>query len=348
MNRGLNDIAASSGPLQTCGVRTVVVVAFPGVQVLDVTGPAEVFAIANRWLPTDRGYHLTVASPSAGILRTSGGVGLVADRSLEELVGPLDTLLVAGGEGVGATAGDSAVVSAVRHLAGDARRVASVCTGAFLLAAAGLLDGRRATTHWDSCQELARMYPKVLVEPDPIFVRDGQVSTSAGITAGIDLALELVQEDHGRALALRVARQLVVFVQRPGGQSQFSTQLATQGAERRDLRDLQAWIAEHPDADLRIEALAERVAMSTRNFSRAFRKEVGIGPGHYVERARVEAARRHLEESGQSLEQVANHVGFGSAEVLRRSFWRTLGVSPSAYRERFSPGQRTMEVDGAD
>ncbi len=216
-----------------------------------------------------------------------------------------------------------------------------------LLAAAGLLDGRRATTHWDACDALAHRYPKVVVEADPIFVRDGRVSTSAGITAGIDLALAFLQEDHGRALALRVARQLVVFMQRPGGQSQFSAQLNLQSAERRDVRELQAWIAEHPDADLRVETLAERVAMSPRNFSRVFRKQVGTGPGHYVERVRVEAAKRHLEESRRSLEQVAKCSGFASAEVLRRSFWRSLGVSPSAYRDRFSSSPSPMKVSRA-
>jgi transcriptional regulator GlxA family with amidase domain len=313
----------------------MIVVAFPGVQALDVTGPAEVFAIANRWLPGDRRYLLTVAANRVGPLRTSGGVGLIADMALDEVHGPIDTLLVAGGQGTDAMVRNARVVSAVRSLATESRRVASVCTGAFLLAAAGLLDGRRATTHWDACEELARQYPEVVVEPDPIFVRDGRVSTSAGITAGIDLALALVQEDHGHALALRVARQLVVFMQRPGGQSQFSAQLTLQSAERRDVRELQAWIAEHPDADLGVEALAERVAMSPRNFSRVFHRELGSGPGHYVERVRVEAARRYLEEGGRSLEQVARCSGFASAEVLRRSFQRSLGVNPSAYRERF-------------
>lgn len=317
----------------------MILVAFPGVQVLDVAGPAEVLATANRWLPERRWYEPTVAAPATGLLRASGGVGLVADLSLDEVRGPMDTLLVAGGRGTDAMVHAAHTVTAVRRLAADARRVASVCTGAFLLAAAGLLDGRRATTHWDACQDLARRYPKVIVEPDPIFIRDGRVWTSAGITAGIDLALAFVQEDHGRPLALRVARQLVVFVQRPGGQSQFSVQLSLQSAERRDIRELQAWIGEHPDTDLRVEALAERVAMSPRNFSRVFRREVGTGPGHYVERVRVEAARRNLEESRRSVEEVARCSGFASAEVLRRSFQRSLGVTPSAYRERFAHRQ---------
>jgi transcriptional regulator GlxA family with amidase domain len=328
-------------------MRAVILVAFPGVQALDVTGPAEVFAIAGRWLPEDRRYLLTVAAPQVGPLRTSGGVGLVADLALDEVREPIDTLVVAGGHGTGTMVRDPGSVSAVRRLATEARRVASVCTGAFLLAAAGLLDGRRATTHWDACEALAHRYPAVVVERDPIFVRDGRVSTSAGITAGIDLALAFVQEDHGRALALRVARQLVVFMQRPGGQSQFSTQLTMQSAERRDVRELQAWIAEHPDADLRVGALAERVAMSPRNFSRVFRKQVGTGPGHYVERVRIEAARRHLEESERSMEEVARSSGFASAEVLRRSFHRSLCVSPSAYRERFTNGPSQMEVSRA-
>jgi transcriptional regulator GlxA family with amidase domain len=214
--------------------------------------------------------------------------------------------------------------------------VASVCSGAFILAAAGLLDGRRATTHWSGCDLLARLFPAVTVERDPIFVRDGNVWTSAGITAGIDLALALVEADHGRELALDVSRWLVMFVQRPGGQSQFSAQLAAQVAERDPLRDLQAWIGEHPDAELTVEALADRVAMSPRHFARVFREEVGETPARYVEAVRVEAARRLLERTGRSVDDVASACGFGTAETLQRAFRRRLGVSPGAYRRHFS------------
>jgi transcriptional regulator GlxA family with amidase domain len=215
------------------------------------------------------------------------------------------------------------------------RRLGSVCSGAFLLAEAGLLDGRRATTHWGWCKVLAERHPAVRVDPDPIFVRDGNVYTSAGVTAGMDLALALVEEDHGRALALQVARQLVLFLRRPGGQSQFSAQLAVQSADREPLRDLQAWIAEHPGLDLSVPSLARRVAMSPRNFARVFARELGTTPARFVERVRVEAARRRLEESAHGVDMVAAECGFGTAESMRRAFLRTLHVPPSAYRSRF-------------
>jgi transcriptional regulator GlxA family with amidase domain len=211
-----------------------------------------------------------------------------------------------------------------------------VCTGAFVLAAAGLLDGRRATTHWRSCASLARRYPQITVDADPIFVRDGNIYTSAGVTAGMDLALALVEEDHGREVALHVARELVLFLRRPGGQSQFSAQLAVQAADREPLRELQAWIADHLDQDLSIPALAARVAMSERNFARVFTREVGVTPARFVETARIEAARRRLEESSHGVEAVAAQCGFGTAESMRRTFLRRLRVPPSAYRHRFT------------
>jgi transcriptional regulator GlxA family with amidase domain len=220
-------------------------------------------------------------------------------------------------------------------MASRVRRLASVCSGTFLLAEAGLLDGRRVTTHWRGCDELARRYPALTVERDPIFVRDGTVYTSAGVTAGMDLALALVEEDHGRQVALRVARQLVMFLKRPGGQSQFSAQLALQTADREPLRELQAWIADHLDGDLSVPVLAAEVAMSERNFARIFTRQVGVTPARFVERARVEGARRRLEESTDGVEMVAVRCGFGSAEVMRRAFLRLLGVPPSAYRGRF-------------
>ena len=215
------------------------------------------------------------------------------------------------------------------------RRVASVCTGAFLLARAGLLDGRRATTHWASCADLAARYPAVKVEADPIFVRDGDVATSAGVTAGMDLALALVEEDLGRDVALEAARHLVVFLQRPGGQAQFSAQLAAQTADRAPLRQLQAWIPDHLDEDLSVPALARRACMSDRNFARAFRRETGRTPGAYVEAARVERARIALETGDLPVEAIARQVGFGTVETLRRAFRRQVGVSPIEYRTRF-------------
>jgi transcriptional regulator GlxA family with amidase domain len=228
----------------------------------------------------------------------------------------------------------------VRRAAGGARRIASVCTGAFVLAAAGLLDDRRATTHWAFCGELAERFPNVRVERDPIYVRDGEVWTSAGVTAGIDLALALVEEDLGRDIALLVARWLVVFVRRAGGQSQFSAQLAAQTAERVPLRDLQAWIGDHPEADLAVPALARRVAMSVRHFSRVFRAETGASPADYVERIRVETARRLLETSARSVEEIAAAAGFANPEALRRAFGRRVGLSPREYRARFGPAPR--------
>jgi len=249
--------------------------------------------------------------------------------------GDLDTLLIAGGMGTQAAMRDEVLLAALRRLAPRVRRIGSVCSGAFLLAEAGLLDGRRATTHWEWCEALAARFPRVQVDRDPIFVRDGNVYTSAGVTAGMDLALALVEEDHGRALALEVARQMVLFLRRPGGQSQFSAALAAQAADREPLRDLQAWIAEDPGRDCSVPALARRVAMSPRNFARVFAREVGATPGQFVERVRVEAARRRLEESADGVDNIAFRCGFGTAETMRRAFLRTLRVPPSAYRSRF-------------
>ncbi len=213
--------------------------------------------------------------------------------------------------------------------------MASVCTGAFLLARAGLLDGRRATTHWSRCEDLARRFPAVRVERDPIFVRDGNVFTSAGVTAGMDLALDLVEQDLGRERALQVARWLVMFVHRPGGQSQFSAQISAQLAEHDGLRDLQSWITDHLDDDLSVPALARRAHMSPRNFARVFRREIGVTPAAYVEAQRVEAARRHLERSGQSVAEVAEACGFSRVETIHRAFRRVLRVSPGQYRRHF-------------
>jgi len=315
-------------------IRRVAVVAYPGVQMLDVTGPLEVFAAASS-LARRPTYTVEVLAASPGPVRTHSGVRLVADRSWTAVARGIDTLLVAGGPGTEHAMRDRALVAWLRRMAPRVRRLGSVCSGTFLLAEAGLLDGKRATTHWSACDRLAARYPSVRVESDPIFVRDGNVYSSAGVTAGIDLALALVEEDHGRELALHTARVLVVFLKRPGGQSQFSAQLAAQAAEREPLRDLQAWIADHPAADCSVAALARRVAMSPRNFARVFGREVGVTPARFVETTRVESARRRLEESADGVEAVAARAGFGTAESMRRAFLRTLGVPPSAYRGRF-------------
>jgi transcriptional regulator GlxA family with amidase domain len=322
-------------------MRRVVILAFPGVQTLDVTGPAEVFRAASHLRPP--GYEVTVAAVEKEPLATST-VSLVPDARLDEIDGPLDTLLIAGGEGTRRAVGDGSLVDWIAEAATRSRRVASVCSGAFLLAEAGLLDGRRATTHWAYCADLARHYPAVTVEPDPIFVRDGNVVTSAGVTAGMDLALALVEEDLGREVALEAARHLVVFLQRPGGQAQFSAQLAAQVADRAPLRELQAWIPDHLDEDLTVPALARRACMSDRNFARAFRRETGMTPAAYVENARVERARIALESGDLPVEAIARLAGFGTVETLRRAFRRRVGVSPIDYRTRFRPNRDTEEV----
>ncbi len=300
---------------------------------LDAAGPAEVFDGAAKL--TGGGYQVQLATPSARQVRAGSSLRLEADVALESVRGPLDTLLVAGGFGVQAAAEDPAVVRHIGRLAGRARRVTSVCTGAELLATAGLLDGRRATTHWAWCSALAERHPDVIVEPDRIFVRDGNVATSAGVTAGMDLALALVEEDHGPEVARTVARWLVLFLQRPGGQSQFSERLAPPAPRTASLRPVLDSIAADPAADHRLETLAARASMSERHLVRRFAAELRTSPARFVERVRVEAARTALEE-GATVEEAARRCGFSSGEVMRRAFLRVLGVTPSEYRQRFT------------
>ncbi|MEE1785861.1 GlxA family transcriptional regulator [Streptomyces sp. SP17BM10] len=314
--------------------RSVVVVLYDGVQSLDVTGPLEVFAGAGAAAGQPGAYRVTLAALGGGPVRGCSGLRVLPDADLAE-VGPVHTLLVPGGEGTDAP--DPALVARIRELAGRAERVVSVCTGAFLLAEAGLLAGRRATTHWAYCDALARRFPDVEVDPDPIHVRDGHVATSAGVTAGIDLALALVEEDLGRDAALLIARHLVVFLRRPGNQAQFSTQLAAQVAARHPLREVQRWIAEHPEEDLSVEALARRSALSPRHFARAFAAEVGVTPGRYVDGVRLEAARRRLEDTEDGIEEIARACGYGTPEAMRRAFVRALAAPPAEYRRRFRP-----------
>ena len=335
---------------------TVLMVLFDGVQSLDVTGPLEVFAGANSWR-TRRGrggaastagsvstagaastaYDIRTAGLGGRIVRTSSGLRLTPDEDLRGAADP-DLLIVPGG--VGARRTDPELVAWLRTHGGRARRLVSVCTGAFLLAEAGLLDGRRVTTHWAYCDALAARFPQLKVDPDPIFIRDGNVATSAGVTSGIDLALDLVEEDLGREAALDIARHLVVFLRRPGNQAQFSAQLAGQLASREPLRDVQRWIADHPAADLSVEALASQASLSPRQFARAFAAEVGMPPGRYVDRVRLETARRRLEDTGDGVEQTARACGYGTPEAMRRAFIRALGVSPGEYRRRFRPTVR--------
>lgn len=311
-------------------VRRVAIVVFEGLQALDAIGPAEVLSQASRLGAPE--YEVTLVGRGS---TTTSGIDLSPVVDFSAARGALDTLMVAGGQGVGRAQHDEELIAWVRAAAARSRRVASVCTGAFILARAGLLDGRRATTHWDSCALLARRHPAVTVEPDPIFVRDEHIYTSAGVTAGMDLALALVEEDMGGAVAMEVARRLVLFARRPGGQSQFSVQLASQAASPGPLRDLQAWVAEHPGADLSVPALARRVHMSPRTLARAFAREVGMTPGAYVDAVRVEQARSRLESGAASLASIARDCGFGTAETMRRAFHRRLGVAPADYRARF-------------
>ena len=322
-------------------IRKVAVVAFPDCQPLDVVGPHQVFASATELQRTrrarDAGYELTLYTPAGAPIRGELGLTLAADARLETLSRRSDihTLVVAGGLGARKAVAQPRIVEQVRRAAERAQRVTSVCTGSFVLAAAGLLDGKRATTHWAHCGALARKFPAVTVETAPIFVREGNVWTSAGVTAGIDLALALVEDDLGREVAAEIARWLVVFVRRAGGQAQFSAQLAVHAAERTPLRELMAYIVEHPEADLDVPSLAKRVHMSVRHFARLFRAETGVSPASYVERVRTETARRLLETSDRSVEEVATLSGFGTPETLRRAFARRLRLSPREYRARF-------------
>lgn len=315
--------------------RTVVLVAFERAQLLDVAGPLQVFATANDEVgPPTAPYRLRLVSSAGGAITTSSGLTLLGER-LSAAAGPIDTLIAAGGAGVDDACRDRCLINWIARASKRTRRTCSVCTGAFLLAEAGLLAGRRATTHWSACAELEARYPEIAVDPDAIFVQDGAIWSSAGITAGIDLALALVEADLGRALAMRVARRLVVFLKRPGGQSQFSALLAAQAADD-GFAALHEWMAANLAGDLSVERLAERAAMSPRNFARVYTAKLGTTPAKAVEAMRVEAARRALEEGDRHIEQIARVTGFGDEETMRRAFRRRLGVNPRDYRRRFA------------
>jgi transcriptional regulator GlxA family with amidase domain len=318
--------------------RRVVLVVFPDLQLLDLAGPLEVFAMADRFSDSEVSEYATeVVSPDGGVIRASNGLEIGANRAVGACRGPIDTLVVVGGRGVAQAIVDDRLVAWIRSAAQRSRRVTSVCSGAFLLARAGLLDGRRATTHWATCARLAQLFPEVTVDPDPIFIRDGNVWTSAGVTAGMDLALALVEDDLGPERAREIARYLVLFVQRSGGQSQFSAQLAAQRPERDTLMQLASWIADHLGDDLSVPVMAARTSMSVRNFSRRFAQEFGSTPAAYVEAVRVEAGRRLLETTRRGLTDIARDCGFGTVETMYRSFQRTIRVTPGQYRQHFSP-----------
>jgi transcriptional regulator GlxA family with amidase domain len=315
---------------------TAVVVAMDGLQLLDLAGPVEVLRIASR-LGAEPPYRILVATPGGADVRSDSGVRVGADLSLGELARsrrPIDTLTVVGGLGTFEIVGDDGFLADVARLSRRAGRTTSVCTGSLVLAAAGLLDGYAATTHWALADHMATNQA-IEVRGDQIFVRDRDRWTSAGITAGIDLFLALLEEDHGPELAHQVAAWLVVFVRRPGGQSQFSAQLRAQRATTPSIVELQHWLNDHLDADLSVDALAARAGMSPRNFGRVFRRETGVTPGAHVEELRVEAARRLLETTDLTVGAIARRVGIRHAETLHRAFRRRVGTTPELYRQHF-------------
>jgi len=317
-------------------MRHIVFLVLPGTQLLDLAGPADVFAAANecrRETGHPRAYRLTFVGPVPEA-ETATGVGLRV-RDLDQARGSIDTLVVPGGIDFAHADVDPRTTRWLRRRAPRVRRVASICTGAFILAHAGLLAGRRVTTHWRALAALRALVPDASVEDDPLYIKDGPIYTSAGITAGIDLAVTLVEEDLGSEAALEVARTLVMFLHRPGGQSQFSAALHQPTAEHPGIRKVQADVVESPAKDHRVPALARRAGMSMRHFVRVFTQETGEPPARYVQRLRVERARQLLEREGLSVEQVADACGFGSTETMRRRFVHVVGVSPSDYRARF-------------
>ena len=325
--------------------RHVVIVVFDGVQPLDAVGPHEVFAGAGRAAASvgrAGGYRVTLASSGGGTVRAESGLRL-ATEPLPDDAERIDTLVLTGGSGANAAAADDALVAWIRATAPRCRRVATVCSGAFLGAAAGLLGGRRVTTHWARAKELREAHPDLTVDPDPIYIRDGRIWSSAGVTAGIDLSLALVQDDLGVDVAQTIARWLVMFLHRPGGQTQYASPVWVPRAERTTVRAVQDLVEAAPGGDHRLPALAAAAAMSVRHFTRVFTAEVGESPSRFVERTRVEAARRELETTADTLDVVAARCGLGSAETLRRVFQRRLAVSPDAYRRRFrtAPAERT-------
>jgi transcriptional regulator GlxA family with amidase domain len=317
----------------------VVIVTFDSAQILDVTGPLEVFSSATRFVLAAH-YDTQLVSVAGGPVLSTSGMEFNT-TSLAAVAGPVDTLMVAGGRDMDDACADQELLAQLRRLASDARRVTSVCSGAFLLAAAGLLDGRRAATHWAECSLLARGYPAVDVDGDSIYVRDGNTWTSAGVTAGIDLALALVAEDYGRKAAAAVARQLVVYLRRSGGQAQFSALLAAQDADTEPVQDLLTWLPDHLTQDLTVPKLARQANLSERHFSRVFKAEVGVSPADHIESVRLEAACRLLETTHSAIEHVASTCGFGTTETMNRSFRRRLGTTPGQHRRHFGQSAPT-------
>jgi transcriptional regulator GlxA family with amidase domain len=337
----MNTLLPSPASQEITRSRRIGVLIYPDCDIVDVCGPCDAFHLADYWSArfgrtNEPGYHCDILAAVPGPVRTSCGIELVATHGYGDITDGLDTLVVAGGVSAEQVSRDSSLVEWVRSMAPRVRRVASVCTGAFILAAAGLLHRRRVTTHWLFSEVLALSYPSIQVDSSVIFARDGNIYSSGGITSGIDLALVLVEEDLGREITLAVARTMVVFPHRPGGQSQFSTYMKIPDVRSRpDITELQAWILGHPGEDLSISALADRMAMSERNFARLFRSETGDTPAQFTERARADAARCKLEQTVVPVETIAEECGFRSAERMRRTFQRLFDVSPHDYRARF-------------
>ena len=319
-------------------MRKVVIVGPPPVQVLDVTGPLEVFSNAPD-------YEIQLANPGLErTLQTNRGVVLGDATPIADVRGPVDTLVIAGGPGAESGSYDPNFIAWIAKVAKQSRRVASICTGAFLLAEAGLLSGKQTVTHWSFCDRLAREYPQIIVRPEPIYLRDGSIYTSAGITAGIDLSLALVEEDHGHETALKIARFLVMFLVRPGGQAQYSHMLSHQAITSQPLRELQVWMLQHLRDDLTVESLAERIGVSARHFTRVCLRETGMNPGQFVDRMRVESAQQIIDSSDRGLKEIADDSGFQSADAMRRTFLRILGVTAAEYASRFKSTLARMPV----
>ncbi len=316
-------------------MRKVVIIGPPPVQILDVTGPLEVFSNAPE-------YEVQLGSPGRDrSLQTSRGVALTGATPLGEITGPIDTLIITGGPGAETGIYEEGFTSWIAEAAARSRRVASICTGTFLLGAAGLLEGKQVVTHWMFCDKLATEFPKAIVRPEPIFLKDGSIYTSAGITAGIDLCLALVEEDHGHEVALNVARFLVMFLVRPGGQAQYSHMLLRQAVTSKPLRELQVWMLENLREDLTVDKLADRLGMSARQFTRVCLRETKMNPGQFVDRMRVEASQQMIDSSSMGLKEIADASGFQSADSMRRTFLRVLGVSAADYATRFNRQSRS-------
>jgi len=336
--RGVTTARGHSDDGDVAPLRTVVLVVYDGIQLTELAGPMDVFNAANTALGATA-YRVVTASPRAGAVTANGGLRIHVEHSLRHIAlgeADIDTMIVIGGFGVFDLSASGEVVRELPALAGRSRRVAAVCAGSMLLAAAGLLDGYRATTHWGVTQRLAECYPRVRVEPDRIYVHDRNRWTSAGVTASIDLALALVENDHGAELAQFIARGFVVFTRRPGGQTQFSAQLRAQTARTPAIRAVQDWLPDHLDQDLSVAALAARAGMSDRNFARAFRAETGSTPADLIERLRLEAACRLLETTGMTVGAIARTIGYRHGATLHRVFSRRLATTPDRYRQHFS------------